>query len=312
MDNTLISVLAACVGIILIALFERLIPKILEHWMEPQSRNEADLPKTRLKAKLILYGVVIVVILLLTGTILLICKVQYYDKKYFDTKDRQLMELGLEKQKDYVISKIIYYVQLEELPTLEQCADPIENHSHLCSKVSIIYDIIALKDITPEEDKFIEEFSVQSARLVDYLPGTEKETILSAEAPSKKIWKVSLDLKKYERKTVITNAYFVYNDFPITRNNPLFKTLGPKEDAYFYPNTSNDLVGSIEFIIESRTLKFYDQQTQNAIMRTNGKNITPSFMIKKNEASCIKSNVVFSTFDSLPEGATAGLKVAWH
>jgi hypothetical protein len=153
---------------------------------------------------------------------------------------------GTELNLKYVIKSITQIVELKLIGPSKKT---------LLVKERIVYDILALHDVTTTESTFYEENVSQGALKVIRWYGTDRE--INSDIGNDTKYQIPFNCKKGESKTIITGADYYYS-LPLESNRSTsFKDylLMQNEDLYFYPN-EYDVIGKLKMIISSEDIKF--------------------------------------------------------
>jgi hypothetical protein len=214
------------------------------------------------------------------------------------------IEYGISLKKKYIIRSIV------------QTYDAIligKNKDSLLIKERITYDIIAIQDITKNEDVFIEDYSSTVADNVKRWFGTNREVNIHMGNQQKFV--VQIECKKGLSRTIMTGADFYYK-LPLKNDRiSQFRNikLNNNEDLWVYPN-SDDVVGQHTMIFSSEDL--YLKPIADAAIHTksttNGKLIddaTPFYNYAEYGESKYVS-VSYTWYKILPD-EIFGLKIRW-
>jgi hypothetical protein len=153
---------------------------------------------------------------------------------------------GTDLKKRYVIKSVIQAYNFELFG---------EHKDSLLVRERIIYDLIALRDISKAEDVFKEGYSSNVAKNVLRWFGNDREE--SLHMGNQHSYYVHFDCKRGDSHTIITGADFYYF-LPLadSRYTPFRDTrLAANEDLWIYPN-EEDVIGKLTMIISSDDIKF--------------------------------------------------------
>lgn len=211
-----------------------------------------------------------------------------------------LVNRALEGNKKYFFPGVTYLV------TLEQSADG----KSLISDRRIIYDLIALSDIASNENAFVEGY--HSAYGVERIPGSDPEEVLDLH-PAMQSWNLLFDLKKGERRQILTGARSV---MPIRLNSArtvhAFQGLGPTEDAFCLPNNDGDAIEEVLIVVQSGSLPLYlpSGGREDAILAKASETRALPVRLSESEQPRKITSVV-SRFRNIGKGEVACLRVGW-
>lgn len=169
------------------------------------------------------------------------------------------------------------------------------------------YVVSALKDITPADHIFVEQFLTTNAK-IDLLPGSEDQT---QESISAGIYWVKFDLPKHERKPIFTAANYYYS-IPLTApgSNDCFGNIVNSTNEWLtcYPNTT-DYIDKLTIIVEADNLEINRPNISGYRKNKEGGIVTSDAMCKTylNQGHC----TLVATWSNISPGECLGLKINW-
>jgi hypothetical protein len=213
---------------------------------------------------------------------------------------KKLISIGLSENKSYVIPSLLMLIEIDKTAD----GTKIESSRH------IVYQIHSLNDIHRDKPGFDEEY--HSKFSIDYVPGADKE-VLRENSPGMKKWNLFFDSPAGERRLIFTGADVISNN-PIDGNHDIhmFEGLGPKEDAFCYPNDDGDIIDEVVIVIESKSLDLYLPPGDNAILLHGDDHQRVDASLYSYQGDDHHYYTGVARFHNLRNGDVAGLKIAWR
>jgi len=212
---------------------------------------------------------------------------------------------GFKLDKQYILKSVIQTYDIELLGA---------HKDTMLVRERIIYDLLALEDITKAQNIFKEEYSSEVAFKVERWFGTGREDLLQMGNESK--YFVHFDCSKGESQTIMTGANFYYK-LPLQDNRDgVFREyrLASNEDLWIYPN-EDDVIGKLTMIVSSKDLKF-QPISENALMTYSdgqGKvNKDNDAFYNFDQNSLSKNNSVSYTWTKILPDEQLALKIKWQ
>lgn len=211
---------------------------------------------------------------------------------------------GTDLKKRYVIKSVIQTYNFELLG---------EHAETLLVKERIIYDLIALRDISKAEDVFKEGYSSNFAKNVLRWFGNDREE--SLHMGNQHSYYVHFDCKKGDSHTIMTGADFYYS-LPLADNRytPFRDTrLAANEDLWIYPN-EEDVIGKLTMIISSNDIKFksISNSALHTIIRDGAKlNDDKDAFYNFDENQINSNNSISYTWSRILPDEQFALKIKW-
>lgn len=274
--------------------------------------NDSKAVKTRKWIRFLLFAAIVQ--LLLFTCFFFATKWAYFDKSYFPTVERDLIRIGIKKNKDYVIPKmtIRIYSEAPRIAGLPQ--DTCEgSRINYCMLASISYDIVALRDFNSEK-LFSEQYNALYAKDIIKEPGSEIESSDLNPTKTTLVYDLTTSMKKFEHRTVTTRADYFYDSLPQMQKFLDQVVNGNKMDLFIYPNNEDDVIGEVEFQVISRSLKFNAPQDGDGLLEdSKGTKLSlkPNLTISQ-EGGCTPFNILTIKVDHLPNNARIGMKWTWQ
>lgn len=317
MDDIIQPVLVILVGGILSPLLAQLLEKIFVvasggNSVERPTGTESAAIRKRKWTKFFALGITIQFILF-TG-FFFISKWSYFDKNYFKTEETELIREGIKKGRDYIIPKMTIRIYSESKDVLA-LADTVCKGKQVkyCTLVSISYEILALRDF--KNQKIFPE-TYQAVYAVDVVkePGSEEESDDINPSPQIAVYDVKTSMHKYERKTITTRVDYLYDSLSTTGRHFFGKEIkSKKNDFYYYPNKEDDIIGEVEFQIISRTFKFDNPNSNDAIYEDEkGVRQSIAASLIHGDGECLKFNVLSTKIPRLKNNESFGIKWSWQ
>lgn len=217
---------------------------------------------------------------------------------------RKLVTAGLAKNKPYVIPGILMLIQLEKG----------SDGKTLDSTRHIFYELHTLQETHRDKPGFDEEYHTKLG-IIDRIPGADKEVqnAKNENLDSEKSWDVYFDSAPGDRRIVLTGAHVLAAN-PLVKEHDLhmFAGLGPKEDAYCYPNDEDDVIGEVVIVVESKTLDLYLPPGDDAILLHEDKPTRVDAAVYSDPGRSHVHYTAVARFHDLQVKDIAGLKIAWH
>jgi hypothetical protein len=316
MEDTLQPLLVILIGGLFAPILTQLIEKFLgAHHDEknPASPSTPGTSKAKRKRWLKLFTYAVGIQLLLFTIFFFSSKWIYFDKNYFKTNERELIQEGIKKGKDYVIPKMtirIYSEANNGVPLSDSlCSGKKINY---CNLVTISYEIVALRNF--KNEKIFSEYyeSLYAAKALKE-PGSEIESDDANPNDNICVYELVTTMGKYDRKTITTRSDFLYESLPATRKFFNKSYAGYKWDMFYYPNKEDDIIGEVEFQIISRTLKLAPPSSSDAIKKeANNREDPISPQLTISNGDCLNFNIITAKVPRLKNNETFGIKWSWN
>lgn len=213
---------------------------------------------------------------------------------------RRLLREGIKEDKLYVIPSIAMVVTL----------DRDGPHSPIVATQHIAYFTHYLRAPLVGARAFDESYHSFFADKMDALAGADS-AIFVEDRPMLKAWNIYMHVDSGQTRSIVTGVMSTYpRKLKSRRTIHYFRHLRANEDAFCYPNTANDVIGSILITVESTTLSLHLRtDADNAGILRNGQYISaPAILHRSPDAS---GRSVSSRFDDVREGDVVCLRVAW-
>ena len=211
------------------------------------------------------------------------------------------IEKGMELKKKYALRSVIQSYDFDFVNNKKEI---------MIVKERIMYDLIALEDISKQENIFKEEYSSNVAFKVERWYGNHEEKVVHMGNES--AYYVHFNCKKGKTTTLVTGADFFYK-YPLSNGRPSpFRdyTLGSNEDLWIYPN-DEDVIGRLTMIVSSDKMKFVP--VVNGALHTIGGRINDDDDYYYNYKEEFNSNnSVSSTWEKIKPGEHFALKIKWR
>ncbi|MBV4360490.1 hypothetical protein [Pinibacter aurantiacus] len=309
------------VVILIGGLFAPLLTQLIEKTYESVSHSEPlkkpevyESKEIKRKKWLKFFAFAVLMQLILFTGFFFLSKLVYYDKNYFSTSERELIRTGLKKGKDYVIPKMTIRIFSERPKTAGLYKDSCSGNAiNYCMLVSISYEVIALRAYNSEKI-FSEEYNALYAKNVVREPGSEEEGPDGDPNAIHLIYDLKTSMAKYERKTITTRADYLYDTLAASRE--FFKRVftGRNFDMFYYYNKEDDVIGEIEFQIISRSLKFDNPNTDDALYEKASGQITaikPDLILSNEAVGCMQFNILTCKIPRLNYNDKFGIRWKW-
>lgn len=217
----------------------------------------------------------------------------------------RLITKGLGK-KPYVMPSVLMLV------TLELSADG----KSITSDRRNFYFIQALQDVKSKDGTFKEEY--HSHWPIEQIAGADKESITEGFETGKVGYNVEFGFLKGERHTTLTGAHVTMPfDLPTPRPRVhMYADLGSHDDAYCYPNDSDDIIEELVIVVQSTSLKLglpgYPDKDAG-ISDSDGNNAEYSEpQVFPALASANRNFSIVARFRDVPAGKVVGVHVSWE
>lgn len=92
----------------------------------------------------------------------------------------------------------------------------------------------------------------------------------------------------------------------------MFPTIGVNEECFCYPNSSDDVIGQLLIIVQSKTINLNAHGSMEAVLkRADGTSVPIDATAQTlGDGSLVPSTIV-ARFDDIQKHDIAGIKVAW-
>jgi hypothetical protein len=143
------------------------------------------------------------------------------------------------------------------------------------------------------------------------IPGSDVETVTDRDFPNK--WSVRFNDSQGNRKTIVTGVEHKrpFNQ-QVTGGLCMFPTIGVNEECFCYPNSSDDVIGQLLIIVQSKTINLNAHGSMEAVLkRADGTSVPIDATAQTlGDGSLVPSTIV-ARFDDIQKHDIAGIKVAW-